>query len=314
MEKLNHWLVEINDIELEKNVIINVIQLANHLKPKSIKILYISKEIDFLDDIYSDYPDFQKTNQQSIKQELEVLISEKLLKTIEFEIEIIIGNPLTEVLKRSQGLDIDLILIGNQDDFSKLDKKIIRKAPCSVLVVPSRLLIDIKSILIPVDHSEYTQLSFDTAKEFTDNYEVQDIKAIHLYRDATHYLNRVFESPFEVNELLAKQQTLNEKLESYANFKINELIENQNSLRGLKGETVQLRKGKEISEYLSEQLNGKNPDLIIMGARGKTASAGNLLGSVTENLRADLKKSLLYVVKNKGENVGFIRSLLNLAS
>lgn len=314
MEKLNHWLVEINDLESEKNVIINIIHLANHLKPKTIKLLYISKEVDFLDDIYSDYPDFQKTNQQSIRQELELLISEKLAKTIEFEIEMIIGNPLTEVLKRSHGLDIDLILIGNQDNFSKLDKKIIRKAPCSVLVVPSRLLTDIKSILIPVDHSEYTQLSIDTAQVFTENFKVKDIKAIHLYRDATHYLNRVFESPFEVKELLAKQHSLNEKLKSYATFKINELIENQSSLQGLQGETVQLRKGKDISEYLSEQLNGKNPDLIIMGARGKTASAGNLLGSVTENLRADLKKSLLYVVKNKGENVGFIQSLLNLAS
>lgn len=314
MEKLSKWLVEIDSLKSKEDVIHNIIQLANHLKPTSIKFIYVSKELDLPADIVSDFPDLQKANQQSIGQELDDLVRKDLSSEITFEIELAIGNPLTEVLKKSQDLDIDLILISNQQDYAKLHKKIIRKSPCSVLVVPTERINDINSILIPVDHSQYTTLSISVAKLFTEQYNVQEVKTMHLYKDASHYLNRVFESPYEVEQLLAQQQELNEKLKSYAVFKTNELIESNKSIAGLTGVTIQLQKGTDVDEHLSQQLNASNPDLIIMGAKGKTASAGNLLGSVTENLQADLMKSLLFVVKKKGENVSFIRSLLNLAS
>ena len=313
MENLNKWLVEIDSLESKEDVIHNIIQLANHLGPTSIKFIYVSKELDLPSEIETDFPDLQKANQQSIGKDLEALVSKHLSGEISFEIEMTIGNPLTEVLKKSQELDIDLILISNQQDFAKLHKKIIRKSPCSVLVVPTVRKIDISSILIPVDHSEYTAMSISVAKRFTEQYKVNEVKALHLYRDASHYLNRVFENPYEVEEMLVKLKELNKKLESYAVFKTNDLIDNNKSISGFTGETIQLQKGTDIDEYLSQQLNNNNPDLIIMGAKGKTASAGNLLGSVTENLQADLMKSLLYIVKKKGENVSFIRSLLNLS-
>ncbi len=311
MEKSNKWMVEIDGAKSSDAVLWNIVDLANHLKPQSIEFLCVFQELDLPNEIKSSFPDLQQTQLDNFGQDLSDNISKMLDDSIEFNITLNIGNPLTEILKKSQQLEVDLILVSNDKNFAKLHKKIIRKSPCSVLLIPDHKIDQISTILMPIDHSDYSVLSASVAEHFVQHYQIEKVKALHIYQDAGHYLNQVFESPYEVGELLQKRKELDEQLKSYAVFKTNEFVERY-KFPGIEGEIIKLSKGANIDERLAKSRIKDKPDLIIMGAKGKTASSANLLGSVTESLEAELVQSFLYIVKKKGENVGFIRSLLGL--
>jgi nucleotide-binding universal stress UspA family protein len=71
--------------------------------------------------------------------------------------EVAAGHLLEELRHQAHQQDIDLVLVGKkggEQDTSTLPAKLVRKAPCSVLVVPSDVPPQATRTLVPVDFSE----------------------------------------------------------------------------------------------------------------------------------------------------------------
>ncbi|OGL41961.1 MAG: hypothetical protein A2161_00450 [Candidatus Schekmanbacteria bacterium RBG_13_48_7] len=67
----------------------------------------------------------------------------------------------------------------------------------------------------------------------------------------------------------------------------------------------------EVDEAILDKVHSCKGDLIIVGARGRSATASLLLGSLTEKL---IRKSHIPIlaVKKKGAGMGFVDALLNM--
>ena len=68
---------------------------------------------------------------------------------------------------------------------------------------------------------------------------------------------------------------------------------------------------KEYRGIWEEILEERETNLLVMGARGRKAGAGVLLGSVTERLVHTTTAPLL-AVKEKGSNLGILDAILKL--
>lgn len=311
MEKLNKWMVGIDGRNSSEAVLWNIVDLANHFKPESITFICVFQELDLPNEIWSKFPDLQTTQMQDFGHKLSESVSGVLDDSIEYTIELNVGNPLTELSKKSQQPEFDLILIGNDKNHYKLRDRVIKKSSCSVLLVPDQKIDKLQNILMPIDHYDYSQRIASVARQFVDCYQVEKVKALHIYQDAFHYLNLILESPYEVEEILQKRKELDDQLQSYALYKTKEFAENH-KFPGFEGEIIKMGKGVNIDKPLAKSTTNYKPDLIIIESKGKAASSAYLLGNMTESSENGLVQSYLYIVKAKREPVGVLKSLLRL--
>ncbi len=312
MNNYKHWLVEIDMLQPSEAVLHNISILSQRLKPETIHFLHVAEKVDLPDEAFAQMPDLQVPEVKSIAKQLNDHIQDKIDTSIKASVEVIIGSPLKEILKKAQGLSVDLLLVGNRKDFDTLHKKVIRKAPCSVLLVPDKKLETLESILVPIDFSEYSPLCMEAVRAVSDDFDVKQVNVIHFYQDASFYLNQVFESPFEVNELMRRKVVLNEKLSTYASHKVDEFISEYKSLNSVTGIAEKLEKGENVDDHLKAALVSHNPDMLIMGAKGTSSSSAALLGTVAENIESKGLDKYLLIIKKKGENSSLIRTLLGL--
>jgi nucleotide-binding universal stress UspA family protein len=73
-----------------------------------------------------------------------------------------------------------------------------------------------------------------------------------------------------------------------------------------------LSEDEDYADELVDFINSYQPDLIFVGSKGHTNASVLLLGSVAEKLAMKLGKTPLFIVKQKGENLGFFEALLKI--
>ncbi len=311
---MNQWIVRVDTVRPDSGVLANVIALANKCLPKSIHFIYVGESADLPVEIAIHFPDLKQTELSQVEASLYKRITEELDKQIDFAVTVKLGNSLTELLKITEKSEVDLLLIGNDKAHAKANKKIIRKAPCSVLLVPEKFKTNIGSIFMPIDYSDYTDMSVNMALKLGACYPISEVKAVNYYFEAAHYLNQIIESPFELPNLIQQQSVLDEKLINYARQKAKEFEEKNEQLPNLTVKAQAMPKGSDIMAFLEKDMKTNSPDFVIMGSKGKTASSTSLLGTVTDNLNAELNDCYLVILKKEGENLNFLRSLLKKSS
>ena len=216
-------------------------------------------------------------------------------------------TPLLENLRYAHDRNIDLVVIGRHygdrtetDEEALLPRRVTRKATCSVLVLPENAPVKINRILVPVRDSECSANALDVACAISAAAKAS-VTALNVFQVHPGY-SRVGTS-LEEHEAL---------LDTAAQRECDDLLGRVDA----NTTTVQCKcvpdlHGKPAPVILDEVTAGAT-DLVVIGARGRTGTAGVLLGKVTERLIRHSPVPVLSV-KKKGECLGIIRALLSLA-
>ena len=273
-------------------------------KSERVTFLHVASHVEIPEELLQEYPDLFQPVDQYAQHEMEELVTKYFDGHPDTKIEYVVteGSPLIEFLRRAKDDDIDLIVMRKRREATEsgsLFEKLARKAPCSVLLIPEGSKAWFTDILVPIDFSENSVNAMDTAVAIASvSSGIQEIHCLHVYSVPIGYY-KTGKSYEEFNEIMR----------GHAEKKYREFI----AKIDLKGLVVTPIFKLEKKEYkgIEEVIEEHQISLLVIGARGRKAGAGVLLGSVTEHLISTTSIPLM-AVKRKGTGMSLLDALLKL--
>lgn len=222
----------------------------------------------------------------------------------DFEVLVEEGAPLKTLLNWSKIKQVDLMLVGRKlrlRGSGVLAQKLLRTGKIGVLFVPETAEPRLNRIMVSVDFSEYSEMALNRVLHSALNRTHANVFCLHVYEVPTGYrtLGMTYES-------------FDERMRGFAQEKYDNLLSRFPELRD-RAEFILVRKEDEddIGELVVMEAKRARTDMLVIGAKGMTAAAHFVLGSVTEKiLRHDMDIPLL-VFKMETEEVGFLDALLS---
>lgn len=211
------------------------------------------------------------------------------------------GHPLPELLKCVKNLEIDLLLVGRKSGrrvSGTIAENLVRKAPCSVLMVPWGVRSFFKKVLVPMDFSSHSKNALEVATNMAKAAKLDEVSVAHVYDVPLgyHKTGKTYEEVDEIMRLHAK--------EHYDAF-VHDLDQKAVTFHPI------FRLNRHPDEEILDLAWELPADMIVMGSRGMGAVAAALLGSNTEYL---IKNSTVPVlaVKEKGQGMGMLDAFLEM--
>lgn len=274
-------------------------QLAHTEK---IYFLHVAVGLDVLGEIYTQYPELRDPPDRMIREHLEDTVRENFRGFTETEsfCEVVEGKIPDELLRAIRIKDIDLVILGRdarENSRGRLAKRIARKAPCPLLIVPAKSAVRLTKLLVATDFSDYSAPAMEMGIAFACAAGLPEILCLHAYQVPLGYF-KTGKNREEFAEIM-----LNNARENFQRFI------RQFDLKGINVREEYVLEN-DVAKAIREAAVREAIDLIIVGSRGKSASAAVLLGSVTEDLIASTPIPMLDA-KPKGTGVGLLDALLN---
>ena len=193
------------------------------------------------------------------------------------------GVPFDEIAKAAKWWESDLIVIATHGYtglkhvlLGSTVERVVRHAPCPVLVVRSRKIrgilrafspVQIKSILVPVDFSEPSLGALQHALALARKYDAQ-LCLLHVIE------------PFPADMLIDTAET-RRAARATAHQRLAKLAGATKKLWPRTGR--ELRPGSPVAT-IAAMAKRTNADLIVLGTHGRTGLEGALIGSVAERV------------------------------
>lgn len=312
MENFNTWSILVEQHQPNEVLVEQIAQLANQFIPKQIHFLLLDSKEDLPKELLADLPDLVETEASERYRTFQSLVQEKFHPDHRIQVQQVSRVKIGHLLKAIAELKTELLILSNdkQSELKTLTLKVARKTGASVLMLDPNDRLVWEQIVLPVDFSVYSLLATRVAKQIQLAKEMDpELQFIHVYEDGSRYLNQVFETVDEVNIALKKQSLVNKKLEQYAYAKMVEYLDT-NFTQPVPAKLVEHGRDKTVADVLKKELSEEPADLLIIGSKGKGKSIASLMGDTADEfVKGDQACSVL-VVKQKGENKGFLKSFL----
>ncbi len=301
MDRYKRLLVGLTGADRDKGTIEYAALVSRMAKLEKIYFLHVADSLEVPASIREAYPDMLEPVAEHLTEQMREMVEERFssLPEIEVDFEVIEGTPLVEILRLTRQKEIDLILVGKTKEHQQsgmLPEKLARKAPCSVLVVPEGTQPEISKILVPVDFSEHSADAMDVAIAFISAGTGSELVCAHAYQAYEPY-------------------------QAYQGYGV---VDDENMRAGVEQEYQAFIKGLDLmgcsvvplfltsdnpSRSLAAAIKEQQSDFVVVGARGRTAAAALVLGSITERLIASTTLPLI-AVKKKGTGLSLLNALL----
>lgn len=300
MYRYNKLLVALNLSNMDKTVIKYAEKISHMAKSEKIYYLHVTQNLNIPKEVLQEYPHLLHPLDDFALRKMQKTVKEgsgghHQTKTV---YDVAEGSPLVEILHQITSNDIDMLLVGrktNATETRRIPIKLARKAPCSVFVVPEGTESSISKILVPVDFSEHSANALDIAVAFATARGISNIQCLHVYQLPLGYY-KTGKTEEEFAEIMRRNAQ-----ESYQKF-ISGI-----DLKGILV-TPEFVLHKNLIKAIRGVIEKEQIDMIVIGARGRNAGAGVLLGSVTEDLIFSTHVPLI-AVKKKGTGITFLEAL-----
>lgn len=254
-------------------------------------------------ELLEDFPELAHQNSDHLQEMMEEKVSGLFAghEGTQVRYEVRDGHVVHEMLHCIKNEDIDLVIVGQQEDIeltSKVGEKLTRKAPCSVLILPEESRAVISKLLVSIEYSENCAMAVDAAVAFAEAADLEELTLAHVYKLPLGY-HKTGKSKAQFQKIMERNSQ-----KAYDEF-IADI-----DLRGLKAKPVFYLHQHTI-QGIRDLIEQEAVDLVVLGAQGRGAGAAILLGSVTEGLIRKAKIPIL-AVKKKGANMSFLESFLKL--
>ena len=304
MEKINKIMVLLDMSAADETLLNYATFISNSSRAKNIYFVNVVKSINLPDEVKKDFPDLEK----KALNDRRLGIKKKITEFYKPEYDVIVkyliqfGKNLKTILTFSEKESIDLIIIGQKKTTpgtGVLAQRLARRANCNLLIVPEGSKPQIKKLLVPIDFSLHCKLALEQAI-FISKRQGNDVEIIcqNVYNVPVgyHYTGKSYE---EFNEIMKQHAQ-----KDYKKFIKGIDIQGQNI------KTVySLDTNDNLASDIQDMAKKLKVDGILIGAKGRTATAALFLGSLSEKLINSQMDVPLMVVRPKGQNVGLLESL-----
>lgn len=218
-------------------------------------------------------------------------------------VEVHSNKGVAEILRSAMDESLDLIVVGRrlphtQQAAGSAFVRLVRKSPCSVLVVPERTRVHFARIQVLVDGSEHSRMALDTALRIA---RASKERSIQIIAHAVYEINFGYRYTGETfhEARTHREDVLREKMKPF--------------LAGIDTDGVEFDVVYSCSHDLAsaayDLASARHLDMIVMGSRGRTKLAAALVGCMTEAVVRNASLPV-FVVKKKGETMHFLEALL----
>ncbi len=220
------------------------------------------------------------------------------------ETRVLTGDQTDNILRCSRDEDLDLAILGRKLPSSQLGlgakiSRIVRKIPCSVLMVPELCEPHFDRIMVAIDCSEHSRIAMDTALEIANACDANpqvvavSVRAVGRGHDVAGHT---------FQEAADHQIKLGDK-------KLTEFLSR------IPTNGIEVKKMVLISESpalaVTHAAMARKMDIVVVGSRGASSTAAAVLGSNSEQLLATCALPTL-VVKKKGETLNLLEAIFSL--
>ncbi len=277
-------------------------KITRMAKSEKIYFLHVTGNLDIPEEIQRKYPDLLEPKDEADKDIMKQLVAKYFIRgypETELVFNVDEGNPVPELLRRAKQKLIDLVILGKKHDplSTQITEKIVRKAPCSVMIVPKGSKALIEKVLVPVDFSEYSEDAMDKAIAFASIASRKPpIQSLHVYSVPWSYA-KTGKSYEEFSIIML----------DYARSGYDEFIKKFDFKNVSASPLFEL--SDNVPQTIKDVVEFQSSDLLVMGVRGKTTAAAILMGSTTQKLLYTIRIPMI-VVKRKGSGMGLLEALL----
>ncbi len=245
-------------------------------------------DIEFHKLFSTEYPVDEKI-ENKIQLDIEGTFGEE--KNMDFDIEVVEGQPYQKLIHWAGIKEIGLLVVGRKQESKGsgiTTKRVARHAKSNILFVPENSASSIHKILVPLDFSENSARALKVALDIQKrSSEKVDIHAVHIIDlpPADYYMR-----PTENTGFI-------KMLEDSAKKAYNEFV-NKNDWGMAKILPVFVENMfNNTAEHLSDYVEKENVDLVIMGAQGHSAINSFFFGSVTERFLNKNSDKPIFIIR-----------------
>ncbi len=304
MKDIKQVLIALDKSATDQKLISYGIFIAEVLEAKTVHFLHVMREEVHELDVLGELEANREVEEEFKAEVLKVAYQFHPDTSLELMVHVFRGNPFTEILSFIRLNDIDLAIVGKKDEKEGsgiVSHRLSRKAPCSVVFVPPASRLQMKTILLPTDFSEYSAMSFREAMYFRGKIPELRMIALHVYRVPIGYYStgKSYEEFADIMKRNAEKEF--------------EKFVKQYKLEKLKLEPLfELSDNHNPAEKIHEVALREESDLILIGARGHSMASSIILGSTTEKLLRITRKIPVFVMKRKGETLKLLDIIANI--
>jgi len=296
MKRFRRLLVGLNLTDQDNAVIQAAGKITHLFQSEKVYFMYIVERSDVPEEISEKYPGLLGPSEEDAWKIMRKKVDNyyKGAPVTNIAHEIVEGKQVDMLLQHISQKDIDLVVVGRkrwENISGHVTEHLARKAPCSVLIIPEGNDMILKNILVGTDFSPHSKGAMDMAIAFAFRTGLAKIVCLHIIG---------YQSPDKHYDGFL------ELLKKVARDDFDKFLK-QFRFQGINVRST-IRVERNIAKAIREFLWEHKTDLIIVGARGRTAAAAVMLGSVTENL-IRITNTPLLAVKRKGANMSLLKAL-----
>ncbi|MEQ8582809.1 MAG: universal stress protein [Marinoscillum sp.] len=293
-------LVALDLSEMDDHLIKYMAMISESLSLERIFFVHIAKTLELPEELLQKYPSLLDPLDESIENGLKKKVYEHFgASQISVECMVQEGNSIEKILKLCKIKNIDLLVMGRKKNLQGsglVSSKIARKCPCSLLLVTEEHTLGVKNILVPLDFSKHSALAMGRALKLSESTKAK-LLTMHVYAVPIGY----YKTGKSYTEFAEIMKSLAEK--EYQRF-----LSQHEFPTDIPCEYILSKDGNHsaLTYALAERTHS---NMIILGSRGRTNLSSVLMGSVAEKLVYLDSSTPILIVKDKGENMGFMEAL-----
>lgn len=300
MKRYKRLIVPLGLRDLDKGAISWAARIAKLASTEHILFIHAQDAPDFPEATKAKYPWLLSPLDETLREKMEAEVSsvwEDLPgTTLSYEITKTKSEPIA-ILEAIIRDDSDLLIIGRGAFGGGMAVKLARKAPCSVMAVPTTESKKLQRILVPTDFSEPSRYALEVAISFAQSEGPAHIDSLHVFNLGTvsHRVTLPEDQQIRLAEEFAQ--------ELHTDFLKETPLHNI---------TVQphLVIDRSVPIAASRLARELSADLIVISCRGKNAVTSWLLGSNAESLLEQAPVPVI-AAKVKGTGRNLLESLLH---
>ena len=278
--------------------------VANVVEAEEVIFMHVAKDTDLTQLVEEDGKKITLKEKYEKKINRTIEAYSKLISGVRTITEVVAGDPLTVMLQASKEQKVDLIIVGRKsvgEGSGKVSRALTRRALCSVLSVPFNAKAELKTVILPIDYSDFSKMAVEKAISFAKNRPEIEIICLNIYALPQGYL-----SSGKTEEEFA------EIMKQNSEKRFNHFMK-QFDLENVKIRPhFQLDTKNFFAKIIFNIALVNDADLIIIGSRGRTTMAAAFLGSTTEKLLKQNISIPTLILKKRRNNLGFFEALLRI--
>lgn len=276
--------------------------LCERLRPEKLYFVTVQESLDIPEEIRAEFPEMDAPRDEQVRADLARRVEGFFPEVGAWDAEYVVieGSPRREILRWTHIKDVDLLIVGRKDRLKGsgiTPVQLARKVSCSLLFVPERPPATLDTAIVGTDFSECAHLALDQALQVVETSEAPVIWVLHSFTvPMGYYKTGKTETQFA------------EIMKGHAARHYDDFIAPVQVPAHVKVAPILAYDARQESPavMIHDRASREGADLIVVGARGRSAVTALLLGSVAERLLKLEGQTPLLLAKRKNVTFSFM--------